>query len=109
VKKLPVIPPMKCDAGCGKCCGPAPCSTQEFKALQKHIAAKGIVPIEQGITCPVYINGTCAVYEVRPLICRAFGHVEKLKCAHGYDVPARGLDRKLRKIHPTHTTLDLLA
>jgi Fe-S-cluster containining protein len=69
VKKLKVIPSMHCDAGCGECCG--------------------IVPAEHSDgTCPFYQNGGCAIYPVRPLVCRLFGHSGDplMTCPRGYNV-----------------------
>lgn len=85
-KKLPIITSMKCDDHCGDCCGIVPCSESEFKRIQAYIAEHKIVPVEQGVTCPLYIRGKCSVYEVRPMICQIFGHTPKLKCSHGYNV-----------------------
>lgn len=107
-RRLPVIPSMRCDSGCGRCCGPAPVTKAELRTIQAYVARRGITPVSQGITCPLYIDGNCSVYQVRPLICRAFGHVEGLKCALDYDVPANWLDRKLRKHKVAYTTMDLL-
>lgn len=38
---------------------------------------------EIGKPCPLLVLGRCSVYEHRPLICRAFGSVEGLRCPHG--------------------------
>jgi hypothetical protein len=38
---------------------------------------------EIGEPCPLLVMGRCSVYEHRPLICRAFGSVEGLRCPHG--------------------------
>lgn len=38
---------------------------------------------EIGTPCPLLVLGRCSVYEDRPLICRAFGSVEGLRCTHG--------------------------
>lgn len=38
---------------------------------------------EVGKPCPLLVLGRCSVYEHRPLICRAFGSVEGLRCPHG--------------------------
>jgi len=99
---------MRCDSGCGRCCGPAPVTKAELKTIQAYVARRGITPVSQGLTCPLYLNGECSVYQVRPLICRAFGHVDKLQCVKGYDVPMAGLDRKLRKLKVAYTTMDVL-
>lgn len=80
-----VFPPMRCDEGCGQCCGPAPATKAELAAVQRYITANGIVPVDQGLTCPFYQSGRCAVHPVRPRICQAFGHVEMLTCPRGYN------------------------
>lgn len=38
---------------------------------------------EPGDPCPLLVLGRCSVYEHRPLICRAYGSVEGLRCEHG--------------------------
>jgi Fe-S-cluster containining protein len=38
---------------------------------------------EIGKPCPLLVMGRCSVYDHRPLICRAFGSVEGLRCPHG--------------------------
>lgn len=78
-----MLPAMQCDDGCGQCCGPVPASTAELAAIRAFITEHGVVPKEQGITCPFY-DGKCGIYPVRPTLCRAFGHTKELKCAHGY-------------------------
>ena len=80
--KLPII---QCDAGCSDCCGPAPCTDRELEVIRAHVAEHGIVPIDQGITCPLFLDGRCSVYEVRPRICQLFGHSERLLCSRGYN------------------------
>jgi len=89
---------MRCDAGCGDCCGIVPVTTTEFNAIQRYVKEKGIVPIDTTDgTCPLYQEGTCSVYPVRPLICKAFGHLEELPCSRGYNVNVdkRQVDRMI--------------
>lgn len=89
IYNLPQLPKLKCDAGCGQCCGPVIVSSDEYKAIETVIAALGITPQRNGIgTCPLYINGKCSVYHARPMLCRLFGHVPGMACAKGYDTPA---------------------
>lgn len=83
--KYPVLPVMQCDPNCGECCGVVLCKESEFAAIGSFIEAEAIEPKAQGLTCPFFQGGTCAVYEVRPMVCRLFGHCERLTCPHGYN------------------------
>ncbi len=98
MKKLKVLPSMRCDTGCGECCGIVPVTVTEFNAIERYVKEKGIIPIEtKDGTCPLYQEGRCSVYPVRPLICRIFGHAERLPCPRGYNVnvPQREVDRMI--------------
>lgn len=86
MKKLKMLPPMRCDQGCGDCCGIAPATEAEYKKVLWVAKQKGIVPLRQGATCPFYQQGTCQVYDARPTICRLFGHTERMECSRGYNV-----------------------
>lgn len=86
MRKLKVIPPMRCDSGCGDCCGPAPATEQEYRKVLHVAKANGVVPRMQGETCPFFQEGACRVYDARPLSCRLFGHVERMSCSRGYNV-----------------------
>jgi len=114
VKKLKVIPPMRCDVGCGECCGVVPATEKEFRAVQQFIAEHDIVPAPSlDGTCPLYQNGTCSVYPVRPLICRLFGHAADpdMTCPRGYNVnvPEREIVQRLRDNGRTTHVLHELA
>lgn len=85
MRTLPVLPEMKCDKGCGECCGPALCSEREYQTVKRYAKRHGVKPIVQGLTCPFYQDGECKVYEVRPRICRLFGHSDRLVCCKGYN------------------------
>lgn len=63
-----------------------------------YVIKNKIVPKDQGITCPLYLDGKCSVYEVRPLVCRAFGHVDGMNCSRGYNanLPSEIVDARLR-------------
>jgi Fe-S-cluster containining protein len=93
--KLKMLPPMKCDRGCGGCCGIAPATEAEYQKVISVARAKKLVPLHQGITCPFYQDGACQVYDARPFICRLFGHSEKLECDRGYNtnVPEKDVHR----------------
>ncbi len=93
------LPQMRCDTGCGACCGPVMCTEAEYEAIARHITARFIAPRDNGFTCPFYQHGCCAIYEVRPVICQVFGHSEKLVCGKGYNtnVPDRDIRRAVRR------------
>lgn len=90
-----LLPKMRCDVGCGACCGPAVCNAAEMR----EIAAHRIKPLRQGVTCPFCRQGACAIYPVRPFICRIFGHSPWLVCRKGYNVnlPRHKLRRLQRR------------
>lgn len=96
------LPQMRCDTGCGACCGPVSCSPAEYKRIADYIATRFIEPQDNGITCPFYQRGVCAIYEVRPMICVAFGHSERLVCNRGYNtnVPDRTIRKALDRNGP---------
>jgi Fe-S-cluster containining protein len=100
VRKLKVLPSMQCDEGCGACCGIVPVTETEFGRVGRYIKQHGIEPRahENLSQCPLYIDGKCSVYPVRPLICQMFGHAEDLPCARGYNVnvPQAQVDRMIR-------------
>ncbi len=81
-----MMPWMPCDPGCGECCGVTPCSQPDYQRVEAYAARHGIVPRVQGLTCPWYHDGTCAVYAARPTACRVFGHTEDMVCPRGYNV-----------------------
>jgi Fe-S-cluster containining protein len=80
---------MHCDTGCGECCGVVPATETEFRAIQRFIADNGIEPAAHTDgTCPFYQNAGCAIYPVRPLLCRLYGHSADalMTCPRGYNV-----------------------
>lgn len=82
------LPSMRCDDHCGRCCGPVLVTKKEFDRVVAHVKNCSIFPRRQGCKCPWFQRGRCAVYSVRPLICRLFGHlgVPEMTCHKGYNV-----------------------
>ena len=89
------IPNAGCKGLCVDACTTIPVFTIELAQLE---AATGrtlptfaagddvggmILGSEIGVPCPLLVMGRCSVYDHRPLICRAFGSVEGLRCPHG--------------------------
>lgn len=97
MKRLPVLPPMRCDDGCGDCCGPVPASPEELAAIRQYVTEHGIVPRSQGLRCPFFDGARCSIYPVRPTLCQAFGHTDKLRCHRGHGDRALQ-DQKLVRI-----------
>jgi Fe-S-cluster containining protein len=93
-RALPMLPPMRCDDGCGDCCGIVPVTNAEFDRVARYAEKHGIKPVEHAdiAQCPMYQDGKCAVYPVRPLICQAFGHTPDLGCSRGYNTNVRQRD-----------------
>ena len=80
---------------CGWCCGPVPVSMQEFTRIRSKIMSlyvaerKRIKAQERNMPeCPLRDkeNKCCLVYEIRPWICREYGHVKGMICPHNPDV-----------------------
>lgn len=91
VKRLPKwldikVPKMQCDEHCGGCCGPVACSETEADLIRQFCEDNGVV-LQNGdpLTCGFYQKGRCAIYPVRPFLCRLFGHVPGMVCVHGYN------------------------
>lgn len=74
------IPTMQCIAGCTDCCGPVPLTEYEAKRLGVE---GSFTPTDENGKCVFAKGGKCSVYEMRPLMCRIFGTVERMRCPHG--------------------------
>lgn len=111
MKRLPVLPPMRCDEGCGDCCGPVPVTEAELRQVRGFMKEHGVEPRDNGaLTCPFLQQGRCAIYGARPLICRIFGHSRALQCSRGYNtnVNERVLADALRANGPAKVLLHSL-
>lgn len=92
------LPVMRCDDGCGDCCGPVLCKPHEAAAVVALATSKGIKPKRQGLTCPWFQLGTCQVYEARPMVCSLFGHVAGMVCSRGHNTNVLpSLERRIMK------------
>lgn len=87
------IPRLTCQRKCQIGCGPIGMSTGEWRTLIQNIGYEPTGPsiIHGGhvfmtcLTCPLLNphNGECMAYDVRPLICRLWGTVKKMRCPFG--------------------------
>ena len=89
------IPNAGCKGLCVSACSTIPVFTFELDRLEAVTGRKLptvaagddigglILGNDIGAPCPLLVMGRCSVYDHRPLICRAFGSVEGLRCPHG--------------------------
>ncbi len=70
------IPSFKCLPGCTGCCGPTVFSGLEWERVHDKRRATSL-------TCPYAGENGCDIYKDRPILCRLFGTVERMKCPHG--------------------------
>ena len=74
-----------CIPGCTDCCGPVPFSKQEAAAAFRQTGRSPFFRHGRRLACGYAVKGRCAIYEVRPLICRlvAASQDPTLKCPYG--------------------------
>ena len=86
------IPEHNC-RNCGYCCGPLMVTKKELDAIKKYlsknITAKHRTQLKKQkrdkLACQFrdLKNKNCAIYPVRPEVCRLFGIVDRLPCPYG--------------------------
>lgn len=101
------LPTMKCKGLCQSFCGPIKMSRLEEKRIEKESGIsmemnmeKLVETVMTAATCPQldHSTGRCSIYAIRPLICRVFGMIKRLKCPHGCE-PSKWLtDKEFRAI-----------
>ena len=98
------LPTIECQRKCQASCGPIAMSGYEFERMRARTPFMKLEGNELNIApargravlmetfdkkCPLLNSaGSCSVYTIRPLICRLFGLVEKMKCPFGCE-PSR--------------------
>ena len=81
------LPMIECRGRCQDSCGPIDMSVLE----RRRIADRGVdipSPFDGSRalvwSCPALtVLGTCAVYDIRPILCRLWGLVEAMACPYG--------------------------
>ena len=73
------LPRFECIEGCTDCCGPVPWTEWELARAGLDAAP----PERADKKCVFGLAGKCDIHDRRPLMCRAFGTIEDLKCPHG--------------------------
>lgn len=89
------IPSAECKGLCADQCTTVPAFPFELEQLEQAVGRKLptmptgstvgglLLGSEVGKPCPLLVLERCSAYAHRPLICRAFGSVEGLRCPHG--------------------------
>lgn len=83
-----ILPSMKLCDGCkdepivAACCTIVRARPEEAKRIRHYAREHGVQwQQNEGITCGFLQDGQCAIYPVRPWVCRAFGVVKQLPCS----------------------------
>jgi uncharacterized protein len=108
------IPRLDCQQKCQGCCGPllvpkiehrrieqagkivtlASLAHVELNSMWKWMGKENLAAMQPdgNMSCQLLmpITGRCTVYAIRPLICRIWGCIERMRCPHGC-VPERWL------------------
>lgn len=79
------LPRIVCQRQCQEACGPVLMSRLEWIRVLRSPAGRRTLRGADALTCPMLRHGGCAVYAVRPLICRLYGLVEdpRMRCPFG--------------------------
>jgi hypothetical protein len=89
------IPSAGCKGLCADQCTTVPVFAFELEQLEAATGRKlptisggdeiggMLLGSEIGAPCPLLVLGRCSAYDHRPLICRAYGSVDGLRCPHG--------------------------
>lgn len=76
------IPRLDCKGLCPSSCGPIECSERERELIERQ-AGKPL-DVTAALSCSMLTDdGRCSVYAQRPMLCRLWGAVERMKCPWG--------------------------
>lgn len=97
------IPSFECERGCTSCCGRILVAADEWERIVAYRRARNLpvltIRTDDPTLCPYVQEGRCAIYEVRPLICRLYGTTKGMRCPKG---------RRPRKLLPREVVDGLL-
>jgi uncharacterized protein len=75
------VPTVNCRGKCQECCGPIiPGDAEVARIIARHGSAPNFLP---NLRCDKLLWGRCTIYADRPLICRLWGAVKKMRCPFG--------------------------
>jgi Fe-S-cluster containining protein len=81
------LPRMECKGLCAaRCETTLTMSTRERSRLKEH-------HVGEENNCPMFKDGRCKAYEIRPTFCRLWGMTEDMRCPYGCE-PSRVLTAK---------------
>src|ERR1043165_1016518 len=86
------MPGIDCRKLCAESCGPIVMGRVEWQRVCRAVGEERHQADPLGY-CPLLENERCAVYNVRPMLCRLWGIVETMKCPWGC-VPERWLTKE---------------
>jgi hypothetical protein len=75
------LPRLECQGKCAESCGPITMSRVEAERIAE--VAGSVPTFGADLTCTMLRDERCAVYAVRPAICRLWGLVESMPCLWG--------------------------
>lgn len=77
------LPRLECKGRCQHACGPIGLSREE-RAIIVRSVGRAPRPRDASLTCSLLTeDGKCSAYAVRPLLCRLYGMVPRMRCPHG--------------------------
>lgn len=98
--------PFQC-SNCGECCGPVNLNELELSRIKKALSRMPKAKIERlknqkrdAMTCIFrdMEKDECSIYNVRPEICKMFGHYEGMKCPRNHEHATIGKEEGVKKI-----------
>ena len=79
-----LVPSFQCKPGCIECCvdfGVPSRTRVEEERIGEYVKTHGVERHQvTGLRCPYVTASGCAIYEVRPLICRLYGTSPNYRC-----------------------------
>lgn len=92
------LPELDCKGMCQESCGPIEMSdAEEERIIKRHGRRPGI---DSTLTCTLLDrdSGKCSIYDDRPMICRLWGLVKKMRCPHGCEPKRWVTDQEARRL-----------
>lgn len=92
------LPTIACQRKCESSCGPILMSRIEDERITKKLGYEPVMTLDptnpRSFRCPMLRDGLCAVYAIRPMLCRLWGIVETLPCPWGCKPEPRYLSHR---------------